>query len=329
MNPVELCHKSGRVLRNLAYVDFGAPEDAVVLTGVPRSGTTWLGGVLQQGSGWRSIFEPLFPRYVKQSARLGYYPYSEADSDDPLLEAFLARVLAGRIRGRWVDRDNRSCIFRGRLIKEVRWNFLLGRLNAKWPHVRILLIVRKPMPVLRSWQTLGWLSNPQLALQSFALPHLLQDRRFLRAWPRLAQALQDAGKDNDPVLSFALQWYLSLAIPMAQLPAKAYRIAAFDSLTADPETLGAIFEFAKLPTPEVPFQALAKRRSSTDFGTQATTSAQRAPEPGEAALTAFARAGNLLDIATDTGAEAARYREEPLRAWSAFDSKAWASRWRG
>ncbi len=326
MNPVQFCRKTAGVARNLAHLDLGPPEAVVILTGMPRSGTTWLGGVLQQASGWRSIFEPLFPRYVSASQGFGYFPYRDAASTDAGLRQYMSRVLRGKLRGRWVDRDNARLVFRGRIIKEVRWNFLLGWVHHNWPRVPVLLVVRRPLPVLRSWQTLGWLRNAQLARQSFALPHLLQDKRFKATWPRLAGRLLDAGRDNDPLLSFALQWHLSLALPLSQLPEKAYRLAGYDALTKDPAGLKPLLEFARLPEPAQPLETLAVRRSSTDFGLRATASEKRAPEPGPAAREAFVRATELLEIADTAGAEA--FLEEPLGGWQRFDAAAWSARWK-
>ncbi|MGF1449760.1 MAG: hypothetical protein ACFB20_10130 [Opitutales bacterium] len=327
MNPVQFCHKATGVARNLAHLDRGPPEAVVVLTGMPRSGTTWLGGVLQQASGWRSLFEPLFPRYVRASVPFGYFPYRDAASTDAELRRFLSRVLRGKLRGRWVDRDNARFVFRGRIVKEVRWNFLLGWVQAHWPSVPLILIVRRPMPVLRSWQTLGWLKDAQLARQAFALPHLLQDKRFKATWPRLAGRLLEAGQSNDPLLSFALQWHLSMALPLSQLPDQAYRIAGYEALTRDPAELGPLLDFARLPAPARPLAELAGRRSSTDFGTRAAQSAKRAPEPGPEAKAAFVRATECLDVGGAAQAEA--FLEEPLSAWQAFDATAWTERWRG
>lgn len=252
------------VARSRCYLDLGGATDTLILAGVARSGTTWLGGILQNACRARSIFEPLFPRYVKASRPFGYYPYRAPGEADLDLAGYLQRITEGRIRCRWVDRDNRSLIYRRRIIKEIRWNFILPWYHENFPRVPIILMVRNPLAVYASWLKLDWIENTQNASQVFALPHLLSNRSFCQRYPHWYELMRKVEKE--PFLSFILQWYLSYAVPLEEMPKSSYFLVSYDELLADDDVLESVAGYAGAILDRDKLLKLSASPSSTDFG---------------------------------------------------------------
>ncbi len=262
---IELGQRAFEIVRSQCYLDFGGPEDAVVLTGVARSGTTWLGGILQHASGARSLFEPFFPFYVRQSGEVGYFPYAGKESEWPELERFAAKVIGGKLRGKWVDRDNRSLCFRRRLIKEIRMQFMLGWLKQRYPQIPVILMVRSPLDLYASWAYLNWLEAK--TDEHFAMQRLLFDRRFGEAYPGVLDFWYRQGFEPAGFAQFLYDWYLAYAIPMLELASGDYLLVGYEELRADfPAQLGRINAYLGTEYPLEPLQAFAARPSSTDYG---------------------------------------------------------------
>ena len=253
------------ISRSLSYIDRGANDDCIVLTGVARSGTTWLGGMLQHATGFRSLFEPYFPLYVRSSGSLGYYPYANGLTDWRELEQFSDRVISGRIRGRWVDRDNRKCIFNGRIVKEIRLNFMLGWLRKRYPSLPIVILIRSPIDVYASWSYLSWLDNK--TDEHFAMQRLLFDRRFNAAYPRVIKFWNQQQFSATSFSQFIFDWYLSYAVPMHELSSNDYLLIGYEELVSDFDNQTKRLEQylgLNLNLPDL--VSFSKQSSSTDFG---------------------------------------------------------------
>ncbi len=139
------------------WLDLHDPNKTVFLAGVGRSGTTWLGDVLNYRNTFRTMFEPFFPAKVPELAAAGWraHGYLRPGATGPGVAA-VERILAGRIRNDWIDQFNTRAVAHRRLIKDIRANFMLGWLRARYPAMPIVFLMRHPVPTVLSQLKMGW-----------------------------------------------------------------------------------------------------------------------------------------------------------------------------
>jgi hypothetical protein len=201
-----------------------------VLLGSPRSGTTWLGEVLDRHHDHRMMFEPLRPGMtptldvLKVSPTLD--PSDPADGDR--VEAF-ARLLNGQLRDPWMDHLNRSIRPRRRLIKDVRANGLTPWLVQRFPSVPVVVLVRHPVPVVASRLSLGWPDN---------LAWYLGDQRLVDQ--ALGGRADDLAALTDPWKRAVVQWGLETWVPLSVNGARSLHVASYEVLQRDDEALKSV-----------------------------------------------------------------------------------------
>lgn len=123
----------------------------VAVHGVPRSGTSWLGEILNSSPHTRYCFQPLFS-YALQG-------FLDAEASAACIEAFWQRLAtldddfvgqrAARAAGRLPDFAKGRCTHL--VYKEVRYHHILPNLLARAPRTRLVAIVRHPLATLASW----------------------------------------------------------------------------------------------------------------------------------------------------------------------------------
>lgn len=153
------------------FVDVGPAGSAILVAGSGRSGTTWVGNVIAEMTGTRPMFEPFILTtdlqfaYAEASIRTRRLDsntslYARPDGQLPPREHLaLTRILNGRVRAPWIDRDAKARFYWGRTIKGIRANLLLGYIACHWPQVRVIWLVRDPRDVVDSQlakRTSGW-----------------------------------------------------------------------------------------------------------------------------------------------------------------------------
>lgn len=149
-----------------------AGDDIVFVAGSGRSGTSWLANICNFQNSFRYIFEPLNPSQLTNEKRISWCLSSRDDAP------FLRKVLAGNISNSWANSRNRRFFARRRLIKEIRSNFMLTWISAKYPSLKVVLLLRNPLEVAASRKRLEqqggkakWLWLPSLA-ELLQEPHL-------------------------------------------------------------------------------------------------------------------------------------------------------------
>jgi len=138
----------------------GGPEDCVLLAGSGRSGTTWVGDILNYRNGFRTLFEPFFRRRVPLVAHFRPRQYLAPDDGDERYVEPARRIFSGRIRNAFVDSLNTRRIARKRLVKDIRISLMLDWIHARFPGIPIVLLLRHPCAVAASAMKLGW--NPPI-----------------------------------------------------------------------------------------------------------------------------------------------------------------------
>jgi hypothetical protein len=145
----------GSVLGRL-YIDLNHSVDkSLLISGTPRSGSTWLANLLGEMLGYRLVFEPLthgtdgIERYEAR--------YLRVEASDQELQERFERLLTGAARDRALDTRNRQALARGRLVKGVATNLLLSWFQRQFPSVPVVYIVRHPLLVVSSYLQMSWL----------------------------------------------------------------------------------------------------------------------------------------------------------------------------
>lgn len=241
----------------------GGTEDAVIVAGSARSGTTWVAELLREDLKARILFEPLHPRFVPEASHLQDTQYMRPDEDDDALEALMRRILSGHIRGPgWVDRDTRYLRPRKRIVKVVRGCLLLRWLRIRFPSTPQILVIRHPCASVASFLDRGWSGANDVA-SYLAQPKLLADH----IGPRLP-LLRSATHDHQLA---ALVWCVNNRVALAQAGDGDMATFYYENLVAEPaEALPSLFAvlghrpsdgvFRRLSTPS------RTARPGTSFG---------------------------------------------------------------
>ena len=133
-------------------LDLGARiEDTILISGVGRSGTTWLADFLNFDTRCRDMFEPFHAWKVPRARVLQGSWYQRVNDEPP--EAFtryVESILRGRVRHPWIDRFNRRFLSRARIVKAIRADLFLPWVAWRFPELRIVHLIRHPAAIAQS-----------------------------------------------------------------------------------------------------------------------------------------------------------------------------------
>jgi hypothetical protein len=220
-------------VRSRLFVDLGGPEDAVLLAGMARSGTTWTAQLLNYDGTHRVVFEPFHPQRVKLAEPFKYVQYLRADHRDEIKTAAALRILSGNVRSSWVDVENTGFVFRRRIIKEIRSNLMLRWLAGISPRMPVVLLVRHPLAVAASWLQLGWGGRGSDG-RSNDLEVILAQPELLADFP----VIQDVGQridHHDHLQRIIFQWCVFHLVPFTQFRAGELNVLFYENLVLHPE----------------------------------------------------------------------------------------------
>ncbi|MGV9774690.1 sulfotransferase [Streptosporangium sp. NPDC003464] len=221
----------------------------VLVTGLPRSGTSWTGKMLAAGGELVYVNEPLNPQHPPGqspgvlNARVTHrFQYICPDNDGHWLPAF-ADTVALRYRFLAELRRNRSPYDLARMVR-YGTAFTLGRLagrrallddpfalfSAGWfaerLGCRVVILVRDPVSFVGSWQRLGW---------TVYFHELLEQPLLVRDHPHLEELRPLVGCQDRVVKAVAL-WRAARTVA-ADLAARhpGILLARYEDLAADPQ----------------------------------------------------------------------------------------------
>ncbi len=165
----------------------------VIVTGFPRSGTSWLAKSLSFAPGFTYYREPDNYHFVAGAEKRFTYLYLTPDHDDPAYRRLMSRAAAGHVATARTMRQNPGPLLRhlgrpGRalgerfpflffrkrhvLLKLVFANLNLAWLSAHLPRARQVCVLRHPCGQFESWQRQGWEPRPARLLEN---PRLVKD----------------------------------------------------------------------------------------------------------------------------------------------------------
>ena len=223
----------------------------IVVTGMARSGTSWVGKLLQASGELTYINEPLNPDHppggspgVLDARVERHYQYISEQDEDGWLAAF-DETLHLRYHVGAELRRNRSPYDLARMARyatSFQAGRLLGRrallddpyalLASEWlaerMGCRVVVIVRDPAAMVASWKRLGWTTD---------LGELLHQPALMRDWlePFRGELEAAAATPGDLVGRVATLWrLLYLVAGEYERRCPAVRIVRYEDLAADP-----------------------------------------------------------------------------------------------
>lgn len=258
----------------------GGHTETVFLAGSGRSGTTWLGGLVNHDSGYREIFEPFHPGKVGDFRAFGSKQYLRpGDRREEFLEP-ARKALTGRLRSGWTDRGG---IPADRLlVKDIRANLLLGWLAENFPGMPIVLLMRHPCAVVSSRLALGWRDNldETMSQRELVEDHLLPVEERIRA-------------ARDPFERHLFLWCIDNHVPLRQFSPGSIHLCFYESLLLDPEPeLRHLFAFLGRDFDDGVLDKLGRPSFTSRRGSRPSVDGWRSRVGGER----VARAGEVLGL---------------------------------
>lgn len=249
----------------------------LLVTGMPRAGTSWVGKMVEAAGGFVYINEPLNPRHppggspgVLDAPVRHRFQYISEANDGPFLQPF-RDTLAFRYRYRSELRRNHSVPDLLRLVKHAG-GFAYGRmrgcrpllddpyavLSARWFAERlgcqVVVVVRHPAAVVASRLRLGWrVDFSELLCQ----PELMED------WLEPDRADMEAliGAD-DPLAEGALLWRVIHRTIEGLRDVPGLHVVRHEDLSLDPlRCFAELFERLGLPFGDEPMRQVMRSTS--------------------------------------------------------------------
>jgi len=219
------------------YLDL-AGEDTTLISGSGRSGTSWLANICNYRNDFRYMFEPLNPDAHKSNCEVESWCLSE--SDDSLL---VRRMLAGNLRGRWVDSRNQCFFAQRRLIKEIRSNLMLGWMQQHFSVLKIVVIIRNPLMVAASRMRLDKLTDGSQWIWKPSLDRLLKEPHLNALLSSTERALLGQQVGQGVVMETIADWCINNLVARRLPSSSQLTTVYYEAMTAKPEaTIKSLFE---------------------------------------------------------------------------------------
>lgn len=213
-----------RKIRGRLFVDLGDYRHTVVLAGTGRSGTTWVGDIINYNNSYRAMFEPFNSRKIGILSEWNYRQYLRADKLDNKFLKPATDILNGNIRHGWIDNLNRKVIAKKRLVKDIHANLLLRWIKQNVPAIPIVLLLRHPCAVANSRLKLGWGNH----LDDFLIQKELLDD-FLNPFKKQIESAVDS---FDKQIFF---WCIENYVPLKQFSEGEIHVIFYEKLCTSPQ----------------------------------------------------------------------------------------------
>lgn len=237
-------------------------EDVIWVVGDGRSGTTWLGDLINFDRRRRQLFEPFHPMLVEPMKEFNPFQYIRPEDRPENLYRLTKRVFNGAFQHPRVDRFSDGFLYDGLIIKDIFANLFVKWAHVHFPMVKKILILRHPFAVALSKQKLqrwSWLNDP---LEFLNQKQLFQDHLL---------PFEDTIKRANSYFERQVTiWAIVHYVPFRQLTQNELCIVFYEDLCNNPETeLKRLFEYL---SPDTSNESLAGALSILDVPTVVTRS---------------------------------------------------------
>ena len=205
-----------------------SPEDALIITGTGRSGTTWLADIISSPLGFTAILEPLHlsNKYVREVG-FSWTPYLPPDTKREDVVTMFRKILSGKTADGFKTIDTHILkIFGSKffVLKFIRLNrllpWLLNNFRLKY---KPILIIRHPCGVIYSQMMHPYFPPP---------PKINEDDKhlILEFFPHLTHYFDES---REHILR-AISWALDNFIPLHFLNPDEFILVSYEKLVIDP-----------------------------------------------------------------------------------------------
>lgn len=223
-------------------------KNTVLLAGVGRSGTTWLGNIVNHSNCFRDIFEPFRPDHTKEWSNYHYKQYIKSTCQDNDLFMAAQYILSGRVNNKWCNRFNKKSISSKRMVKEIRANFFLKWLKMNFPEVPLVFIMRHPCAVAVSRKRLGWATH---------FDDILSQEELVNDY--LSPFVDEIRKCDYDFERQIYIWCIENYVAMNQLEREDFLLVFYEQLCMDPQhELSRIFKYINQPITDEVISVLKK-----------------------------------------------------------------------
>jgi hypothetical protein len=173
-------YQSNRVIHSFYRNNKIDPSKNIVITGSPRSGTTWLAEIISQSKGAFMLFEPLSLSGVKRLKALGFdwRQHIPIDTEWPEALEYFELLNQGRYLTPWMlSHSDKNELSEAHffILKFVRANLLLPWYIRNLKPLRPpVFLIRNPIDVISSQLSLNWKNAPA----KFNVPQTRFSREF-------------------------------------------------------------------------------------------------------------------------------------------------------
>jgi len=235
-------------------------KNSVLLSSGGRTGSTWVAETLTKGSRYRYLYEPfslyrvlVTPYYQallpgKDDGVAVYDPlhywqdrppidnrlqYIRPNTSDVDLFSRAESVLTGRFHHPEVDQYNYTpkVFFAKRFIKEVKSNLWLAWLHKQFPELKIILLIRHPIPTIQSrlaGKSAVATAENRRYFRKLVLgqPQLVED--FLKPYISVLEAAETMFQQRLAV------WCIQNLVPLSQLRQSDVRVVFYENFCVNP-----------------------------------------------------------------------------------------------
>jgi LPS sulfotransferase NodH len=223
-------------------------KNTVLIAGVGRSGTTWLGNIVNHSNCFRDIFEPFRADHTAVWHNCHCKQYIKPTCKDKEFFKAAQYILSGRVSNKWCNRFNKKPISSKRMVKEIRANFFLKWLKINFPEIPLVFIMRHPCAVAVSRKTLGWAT---------LFEDILSQKQLVDE--HLGPFVDEIKKCNDDLDRQIYIWCIENYVAMNQLEGEDFLLVFYEQLCVDPQReLSRIFKHIDCPVTEEVVNVLKK-----------------------------------------------------------------------
>lgn len=253
-----------RKLARHAFIDLDlGPDSTIFISGMARSGTTWLAEILNHDNSQRDILEPFLPAKVKTARAFKTNQYLHPDNSDRVLIQNAKKILSGDFRSRWSDWGNRKFFGTRRIVKDVRTNLMLKWLLRLRPGMPTLFLIRHPLSIHASWKKLGWGRGTETKRGDFE--QVISQAELLEDHPLIANGLARIDQADYFEKSIFL-WGILHYVPFRQLIPQDCLFVFYENLVLKPEEeLARIFSHLNKPFDFSTFRHKIRTPSKTNY----------------------------------------------------------------
>jgi len=217
-------------------------ENTIIISGSPRSGTTWLMEILGTLPRDKTIFEPLHMKFFPEVKELGLSPrqYLEPPREYPKIRDYLERTFKGEIisnhphyRLEFLEVCNRL-IYTGVIAKFVRANRMSPWIAEHFNLKKIYVLVRHPCATIASqmkYKIYGYFTQPNFPPKKLIIQEAL-DIPDVDENPWLVNKIKSINSYEELL---ALVWALDTYIPLKYSQKYSFSFVFYEDVITNPE----------------------------------------------------------------------------------------------